>query len=261
MALRKYPSKIRYSHKKSKPCLKVIFRFNGCIQNLNGRKVSMIIKTKLITSFLVLCICAALFIFGYTSILHVFQGPKNFHKATLIETVIIGGDTYYIPRILLSFPERGAQDEVIYLKLKSIFSEGSDWKSEVRILAEYHPKINSINFIANELIKALKAQVITTSDYGLEHRTQTADGVQDAQDMWLEKNNDTYLSFIRCTEIISSSSVPQCFYHTNWKNFHIQATFDKNFLPEWRNLAEQIPKYFESFKTEKSAIDFVKKYY
>ncbi|PCJ99993.1 MAG: hypothetical protein COA45_04045 [Zetaproteobacteria bacterium] len=194
------------------------------------------------------------------------QEPSN---DIVIKQGVIGGKKYYVPEQYLKMKGSAISSDGIYVRAmypnftpvlkdpKELRGE-KEWYRSVRILAKKRNSNIEFNVFAEGKIKNLKAFEIVGEEYGLIHQKQPEEHVQDHDDIWLEKNNDEYVSLINCSEKIIETDVPHCQMQIFYKSkFRIKASFNKVLLPHWKEIKRNVLEMFDSFEYEHSARAYI----
>jgi hypothetical protein len=189
----------------------------------------------------------------------------------------IDGQTYYVPEVYfvpmasrMSDPKSfSIYVQVLYpefspiLELtQNLWTRGESYRY-IHILAKHNQgkKFDHASEAAqtrlDASIRGRKTTQVVGEEYGLLHQTQTPDGIQDFDDVWIEKIDDRIISHITCGEKILKTDVPQCVHWTYWGNFFMEVYYDKRLLPEWKGVQEKARALFDSFKSEKTARAFL----
>jgi hypothetical protein len=160
----------------------------------------------------------------------------------------------YFARGLKDFSDGTITLEVEYPSLQPLvktpqqmWEQGEKWK-HIRILIQEIQSTQSIAKSIEERIEFFKAYEIVGNEYGLVHRTQPKEYIQDKWDIWVEQENGSDLSYITCTEKLSPISVPQCTHHIKTDNFYITLHYNKKLLPNWRFISEGFLATMDSFR-------------
>lgn len=183
----------------------------------------------------------------------------------------IGGEYYYVPKDYFKIKGRYFADNNIYLiamypdftpltKKPQELWEEKQWYRNLRIIGFKGNLSIDFDEFAKKNIENLKAYETIGEEYGLIHNKQPEPYVQDHYDIWLEKQDEKYTTFITCTEQLTESSVPQCKQHFFLdENLRLRISFDKRLLPHWKNIKEKTIKMFESFESEEAARAYISK--
>ncbi len=148
-------------------------------------------------------------------------------------------------------------DAVVPGKPEGLWKKGEWWKN-VRVLGTYHPNSKiTFNDLTLVMIKHHKATEIVGEEYGLVHQKQPLGEVQDKWDMWLEREEDKYVSYITCSEKIIETDVPQCSQRLQLvPKLTLEISYDKRLLPHWRTIEYAVISMFNSFKSKEEAHTF-----
>lgn len=132
------------------------------------------------------------------------------------------------------------------------------WWKNVRILASKRNSTIPFDEFARKSTKYLDATEIVANEYGLIHYKQPAGYVQDKYDVWFEKVNGEIVSYITCTEQLTSTSVPQCSHEIFVDSkLWLKVSYDRRLLPEWKLIKTNVEDMFKSFQTPRSAREFI----
>lgn len=189
----------------------------------------------------------------------------------------IDGQAYYVPEVYfvpnssrMSDPKNfSIYIQVLYPEFspileptQSLWTRGEGYRY-VQILAKHNQgkKFKYASEAAqtrlDAIIRGRKTTQVVGEEYGLLHQTQTPDGIQDFDDVWIEKKDDRIVSHITCGEKILKTDVPQCVHWTYWDNFFMELRYDKRLLPEWEVVQEEARALFDSFKSEQTTRTFL----
>lgn len=208
-----------------------------------------------------------------------FPSKENHLSADTAKIVTgeIDGQTYYVPEVYfvpVAPGMSGPKDFSIYLQVlypefsplleptQNLWTRGESYRY-IRILAKYNQgkKFKYASGAAqarlDAIIRGRKNNQVVGEEYGLIHQTQTPDGIQDFDDVWIEKKDNRIVSHITCGEKILKTDVPQCVHWTYWDNFFVEIYYDKRLLPEWKRVQEEARALFDSFKSEQTARTFL----
>lgn len=130
---------------------------------------------------------------------------------------------------------------------------------KIDILAQYAPNaLPPDQFVKSVIDGTWKAYEIVGEEYGLIHQTQPEGYNQDNHDMWIEKKDRSYVSYVNCSKKLSEISVPHCSDHFFKDGFHVKVNFDKRLLPEWKIIREKTIDLIDSFHSPESAKEFIR---
>lgn len=189
-------------------------------------------------------------------------------RAIVIKQGDIDGKTYYVPESYFVLKGDGISNGIYVRAMYPEFSPVLDdsrklWKEKqqykkIRVLAKRRKSNIDFDDFAKGTIKNLRVYEVVGDEYGLIHRKQPEGYVQDHDDMWLEKSNDNYHSYITCSEKIIKADVPHCKLQVFYKSqFRIKATFNKVLLPHWKIIKSNVLEMFESFENEDTAREYI----
>ena len=125
-----------------------------------------------------------------------------------------------------------------------------EWWRHVDFLISRIRTEKPFSYSFQQTINVLRAYEVVGPEYdGLIHYTQPEDEVADRSDVWVEKDEtDQVLSYLSCTDKLTPSDVPQCLYSLRYKTFFISSSFNKKFLPHWKELRAGITQLIDSFE-------------
>lgn len=198
--------------------------------------------------------------------------PQEEQDSGEIKIVVgeIGGREYFVPEAYFKFKNIPFAEESIYLqtmypdflpltKRSLKYWEEGDWWRNVSVLAQYHPNstLTTEDFVLNQ-VEFLKAFEFVGEEYGLLHKKQPKEYIQDHKDVWLEAHNGKIRSIVICSEKLIESDAPQCSQNYYlFPKLRLRITYDKKLLKNWREIDVSIRKLFKSFETSEAAQAFL----
>ncbi|PCJ99992.1 MAG: hypothetical protein COA45_04040 [Zetaproteobacteria bacterium] len=193
------------------------------------------------------------------------QEPSN---DVVIKQGVIGGKKYYVPEMYFKMKGGAISLDSIYVSAmyptftpmledhKKLRKE-KEWYRNVRILASYRKNLINPDEVTKIMIKNLKAFEVVGEEYGLIHQKQPEEYVQDKRDMWLDKVDGHYVSYISCSDKILETDVPQCSHTIYVNSFSVGISYNKVLLPHWKEIKRNVLEMFESFEYEHSARAYI----
>lgn len=177
----------------------------------------------------------------------------------------IGGKTYYVPKLYLKLKTNNLSKDSIYigvmyssytpiLEAPNDLWKKKEWYRNLKILAHDMKTPISFDTFAKGATAYLSATEVVGEEYGLIHQKQPEGYVQDHYDIWFEKIDNRYASYITCSEKLTESSVPQCNQNFFYKDrLHVEVTYNKVLLSKWKEIQENVTELFDSFESKQTA--------
>ncbi len=193
-------------------------------------------------------------------------------KSSQIVHANLGGHDIYIPKDYLKFGHTSVGNESALLQAwypgaaippgrdaAKLLKERIWWKNIMILISVIKPKL-PFSVTAPESVKYLKATELVGKEYGLIHMTQPEGGIKDNYDVWFEMRDNEVQSYITCSEKLGQKHYPQC---NHWlrieQNFSIQISYNRDLLPEWKKISDNVKSMFESFQSAETASEFLQK--
>ncbi|MER2635795.1 MAG: hypothetical protein ABTQ30_18275 [Rhizobiaceae bacterium] len=190
-----------------------------------------------------------------------------------IVTGTIGGQEYFVPRAYLKLPSRALSEDNIYVLAfypdfrpawdshNAIWREGK-WKYNIMILAAHSSAPAPMEVHVRSTISLLHATERAGIEHDLSRFTQPDGAVKDHRDIWIEygtENEDMIQSYTTCSEKIIERDNPQCTLYFKWYgNFFTKASFNKELLPQWREIKHETQRLLDSFRSSETAISYLR---
>ena len=197
--------------------------------------------------------------------------PESKVKAPEPQTMTharIMGHPFYIPDAYLSAPYTSIGNESALIQAwypgnlpvpgdpNKLWKQG-EWHKNVRILITYVPK-PSIERVLEARLETRHATKVVGEEYGLIHQTQPEGQVADHDDLWIERESGKLKSFISCSEDFVAN-VPQCKHMMNIESFSLKIHYNKNLLPHWNLIRDNVVSLFDSFSSAETAQAYFEK--
>lgn len=190
----------------------------------------------------------------------------NIEEKFQITERVVGGNKLYVPNVYLSTSYTSLGDDSGLLQAyypgstpipddpQSLWEQG-EWYKNVRILFTYPPKPDPAGVMAS-MITLNRADLKAGEKYGLRHYTQS-DVEQRIfrKDIWIE--DDTSGSFIMCSKKQADNEVPLCQHIFSIGDASIKIRYNKQLLPDWEIIKENVSDMYESFFSKESALIYV----
>jgi hypothetical protein len=98
--------------------------------------------------------------------------------------------------------------------------------------------------------RSLQADDFIGIQYELARFSQPNNKKNDGGDLWVEGSKDMPDSFIRCSKKHSEITKPQCSHYVWADGFLYDIGYDKNLLPYWKEIKENIFSLTQNFKNK-----------
>lgn len=190
-----------------------------------------------------------------------------FENVEIIEAAV-AGKKLYIPNVYVRFNHTSIGDnsgllQTYYPGSMPVLGDPlelwwqGEWRKNITVYYEGFFK-RDIRKALQELIAKNSAHKSLGKEFGLLHLTQVETQENFKDDIWIADARDG--QFIICNER-QAKLTALCSYNLVRNEVYLRVVFDKQYLPEWKLIRNNVNDLFDSFGDPKTAKEYLVQYY